>query len=88
MGSSADGTGGDSGAPPSPGGGVPAAAELLLVRALQLDLNARTQRAAEQMKGASPSESQLQQIHDLGRQQQELQALMESLVRQARGGSG
>jgi len=74
------------GALPPPEGGVPAAAELLLVRALQLDLNARTRKAAEQMGQEPPSEAQLQQIHDLGRQQQELQALMQLLIEQAQKG--
>ncbi|MBN1513232.1 MAG: hypothetical protein JXB13_14550, partial [Phycisphaerae bacterium] len=80
------GAGGQPGAPPPPEGGVPPVAELLLVRALQLDLNARTQKAAEQMTQEPPSEAQLQQIHDLGRQQQELQTLMQLLIQQAQKG--
>ncbi len=78
--------GGGSGASPTPPDGVPPVAELLLVRALQLDLNARTQNAAAQMAHQVPSEAHLRQIHDLGRQQQELQALMRSLVESSQKG--
>lgn len=63
---------------------VPTLTELLVLKALQLDINERTRAAAEAMVGGEPSEEQLAALRALGEDQQELRRLTQQLTEEAR----
>lgn len=65
---------------------LPTVAELLVLRAMQTDINARTARFDEGFVAQDATEAQLRQLTILGEDQGEVRRLAERLVEKARGG--
>lgn len=83
--------GGDSGGSGSGQNGqekpVPTMTELLVLRALQVDVRTRTEEMAKQAAGQESTEETLREIRDLGADQSELSRLAQELTKAAREGS-
>ena len=83
----ADGQGGSSGGSSSgdkrP---IPHVAELMVLRAMQIDLNERTSALAEDMNLQQADERQLDSARRLGLEQEQLRALTLRVTQQARSG--
>jgi hypothetical protein len=76
--------GGGSGSQGGPSSGMPSAAELLLVLALQKQLNERTIAAADRLDSAQPSEQELRMVASLGQDQRGLCGFVDA-IRQPAG---
>jgi hypothetical protein len=63
---------------------VPALAELLVLKAMQTELNARTQRAAADYDPLTASEARLQQIRTLAAEQEQIRTLTERVMEEAK----
>jgi hypothetical protein len=63
---------------------VPSLAELLVLKAMQTELNARTQRAAADYDPLTASEARLQQIRALAAEQQQIRSLAERVMEEAK----
>lgn len=65
---------------------VPTVTELLVLKAMQLDINQRTRDLNTELADVQPTEAQLRQLRTLGEDQADLRRLTEKLVEEARGG--
>ena len=80
----ADGGGGGRGGGSGKTKAVPTAAELVVLRSMQSDLNRRTQELDLKIGQADrPSEAQLEQVRQLGRLQEQIRNLAEEVYRRA-----
>lgn len=77
------GGGGSGGAEGEASANIPALSELLVLKAMQTDLNTRTQRAAAEYDPATASEAQLQQVRRLAAEQQQIRTLTERVIEEA-----
>ena len=77
------GGGGAAAAAQSP---VPSVAELLVLKSMQLDLNARTARQARDFEADTASEQQLGDLQRLAARQQKIRELTEAVTTRARQG--
>ena len=82
-GASTGGGGGADGASPNQPS-VPSAAQLLVLKTMQLDLNARTVRIAEDFDPHQASEQQLRELKKLAERQDRIRELTNRLTEQAR----
>jgi len=82
----ASGGGGSGGGAAGQGqaGGVPDLAELLVLKAMQLQVNARTVRLAGELDADAPTEDQLRELRRLGERQMKIRELTEAVTRKAR----
>jgi hypothetical protein len=83
--SAGDGGGGQGGAPSKP---IPTVAELIVLRTLQADLNARTAQLGADFNGETASEAQLNQLQSLGDEQRQVRDLTEAVTQKARKRGG
>ncbi|MHC4235539.1 MAG: DUF4175 family protein, partial [Planctomycetota bacterium] len=65
---------------------IPGVAELLVLRTMQLNLNARTARTAADFESDSASEEQLRQLRQLGARQEQIRELTDRVTKRARSG--
>jgi len=77
------GSGGGQGKPGQ--SGIPAMAELKVLKAMQLDINDRTAAVAEQVESAEPTEGQLEDIREIGDDQEQVRELTEHVIERATG---
>jgi len=63
---------------------VPSVAELLVLKSMQLDLNARTARIGERFDADTASEEELRRVRQLGDRQQRIRKLTERVTQRAR----
>jgi len=59
-------------------------AELLVLKSMQLDLNARTARIGERFDADTASEEELRRVRQLGDRQQRIRKLTERVTQRAR----
>lgn len=79
----AEGGGGGQGGPSASGKPIPTVAELLVLRAMQADVNERTHSMQAELGDGQPSERLLRQVRTLGEDQAQVRALAERLTQQA-----
>ena len=87
----ADGGGGGSGggpAKPDDGSPIPSVAELLVLKAMQLDVNTRTARMAGGPDAEPTTEAQLRSLRRLAERQEQIRELTETVTRRVQAESG
>ena len=83
----ADGAGGEGGGTAAPNQPpVPPVAELMVIKAMQQDLNAQTVKLHATQGGAEPAEADLRRARAIGRDQEQLRLLTERVTQKARNG--
>jgi hypothetical protein len=83
----ADGAGGEGGGTAAPNQPpVPPVAELMVIKAMQQDLNAQTVKLHATHGGAEPTEADLRRARAIGRDQEQLRLLTERVTQKARNG--
>ncbi|HEY3244357.1 MAG TPA: DUF4175 family protein [Phycisphaerae bacterium] len=84
---SSSGEGGE-GQGPAPNKPVPTVAELIVLRTLQADINARTAQLGADFNADAASEDQLKQLQALGEEQHQVRELTETVTQKARKRGG
>ncbi len=84
--SGAGGGAGDAGGQQQTRGPVPTVTELLVLKALQTELNERTRAMAETLDPATATEAELRQVRELAEDQAQVQELARQVTEKARSG--
>ncbi|MGB0714733.1 MAG: hypothetical protein ACPGXK_02585 [Phycisphaerae bacterium] len=79
------GSSGQGGAGQKPGAALPPVTELLLIKSLQLDINARTQTLYQDLDGNEIAETQLSELGEIASDQEDLRTLAEKITNRAKG---